>query len=87
MRQWCLPIALLLTFGLGAAQRKEDPGTTYTGVGPGHYIRTVSPDGEYITLEDRSNWQIDPRVRFTSKEWQPDAGISVRRAEPDNGYQ
>jgi hypothetical protein len=87
MRRLCLLLVLLLATGpVSAVQKGQAPDTSYSGSGPGHFIRTISEDGQYITLEDRSNWQVDPRSRFKTREWQPDEGITVRQTKPEDGY-
>ena len=63
-----------------------EPAAVYTGLGGGHLIETVSPDGRYVTLEDRSRWEIHPRERFQTAEWQPLAGATVRNTPGEDGY-
>lgn len=58
----------------------------YTGVGGGHYLKTVDPEGQTLMLEDGSIWEIDPRSHYFTARWQPLEGIAVRRADPDNGF-
>ncbi len=86
-----MPRALLLVFLLGltpafsaSAPQRAEP--SYNAIGSGHYIRTVSDEGRYVTLEDASRWEVDPRVRDQSNAWHPDEGMSVRRATPENGF-
>lgn len=69
--------------GFSGAQSREPD---YNAIGPGHYLRAVTEDGHFVTLEDASRWEIDSRVRFRTMEWQVDEGIAVRRAAPDNGF-
>jgi hypothetical protein len=75
-------IATTMSVPAGAQNRESN----YSAVGPGHYIRAVSEDGQFVTLEDASRWEIDPRVRFRTIEWRADDVITVRRAEPENGF-
>ena len=55
----------------------------YASTGGGHYIKAVGPDGQSVTLEDGSVWEIDPRSWFVTVHWQPLEGITVRRTAPD----
>jgi hypothetical protein len=59
---------------------------SYTALGGGHLLRSVSEDGRYVTLEDGSLWEIEPSVRFQTAEWQPQAPISVRTGRGMDGY-
>ena len=85
-RVWWLAFLLGLNpvFAAPAAQREEGP--SYNAIGSGHFVRAVSDEGRYVTLEDGSRWEVDPRVRFYSNAWKPDEGIAVRRATPDEGF-
>ena len=58
----------------------------YTALGGGHLLRAVTGAGEFLTLEDGSVWQVDPKARFQTRQWEPGAGISVRRADGENGF-
>lgn len=62
------------------------PARTYDALGSGHLLRTVSDDGRYVTLEDGSRWEIHPRDRFRTIEWEPDAGVAVRTTRAEDGY-
>lgn len=87
MHRYGLVILLLLVAGsYGAAQTRQDPDKSYAGVGSGHYILAVSADGQFITLEDKSRWDIDPGAWFRTKFWAPEASMSVRRAEPGSEF-
>ncbi len=87
MLRYGLVMLLLLVAGsVGVAQSRQEPDKSYTGVGSGHYILAVSEDGRFITLEDKSRWDIDPGAWFRTKHWAPEAGISVRRAEPGGEF-
>ena len=59
---------------------------TYAAIGGGHYLRGVNPDGGLVTLEDGSTWEIHPRVHFEVAEWEPLAGVAIRRAAPEDGF-
>lgn len=50
---------------------------TYLGVGSGHWIQTVSSGGKYITLEDRSIWEVSPIDVIYSAIWLPITNIVV----------
>jgi hypothetical protein len=49
-------------------------------------IKMISSDGLTLTLEDNSVWDLDPRSQFFTVEWQPLEGISVRRSDPERGF-
>jgi hypothetical protein len=59
---------------------------SYTGLGGGHLLRSVSGDGRYVTLEDGSLWEIEPGVRFQTVDWQLQAPITVRTTRGMDGY-
>jgi hypothetical protein len=52
----------------------------YAALGPGHFIRAVNDDGQYVTLEDGSVWEIEPSRRFETADWEVQAAVTVRRA-------
>jgi hypothetical protein len=58
----------------------------YTATGAGHYIKAMSADGLRVTLEDNSVWALDPRSQFFTIEWQPFAGIAVRRSDSEQNF-
>lgn len=62
------------------------PVASYNAFGTGHFIKTVTEAGKFVTLEDGSVWEIDPRGWYITSEWQPMAGIGVRRAREENGF-
>ena len=64
--------------------RKVD--LNYSAVGSGHFIKAVGADGQSVTLEDGSVWEIDTRSWFFTAEWQPLERISIRRAASENGF-
>jgi hypothetical protein len=78
-----------LTPGSGCAAKHKpalEPAHTlalepaYAALGGGHFIRAVNDDGQYVTLEDGSLWEIEPSVRFQTMDWQLQAAVTVRRA-------
>ena len=88
-------IVLCAVLGLGACRasahlRVPDASPalspTYDALGSGHRLRAVSQDGRYVTLEDGSRWEIHPRDRFRTIDWEPDVSISVRTTRAEDGY-
>ncbi len=88
-------IVLCALLGCGACQaaarvRVPDASPTtspsYGAFGSGHRLRAVSQDGRYVTLEDGSRWEIHPRDRFRTIDWEPDVSISVRTTRAEDGY-
>ena len=59
---------------------------TYAALGGGHLLREVTRDGRYITLEDGSRWEIHPRDRFQTEDWEADANLTVRTTRAEDGY-
>ena len=64
--------------------RKVD--LNYSAVGSGHFIKAVAAEGQSVTLEDGSVWEIDPRSWFFTADWQAFERISIRRTVPDDGF-
>jgi hypothetical protein len=60
--------------------RQPAPPSAYAALGPGHFIRAVNDDGQYVTLEDGSVWEIEPSRRFETADWEVQAAVTVRRA-------
>jgi hypothetical protein len=60
--------------------RKPAPPPAYAALGPGHFIRAVNDDGQYVTLEDGSVWEIEPSRRFETADWEVQAAVTVRLA-------
>ena len=60
--------------------RKPPLQPAYAALGPGHFIRAVNDDGQYVTLEDGSVWEIEPSRRFETADWQEQAAVTVSRA-------
>jgi hypothetical protein len=73
---------LVLVSGTTSAQ--EEP--RYPGIGPGHYITAVREDGRFITLEDKSQWEIADVDRHKTIAWQEMEGISIRYAGGDDAF-
>lgn len=59
---------------------------TYAALGGGHLLREVTRDGRYVTLEDGSRWDIHPRDRFQTEDWEPNANLTVRTTRAEDGY-
>jgi hypothetical protein len=59
---------------------------TYAALGGGHLLREVTRDGRYVTLEDGSTWEIHPRDRFRTVEWEPNDSVSVRTTRAEDGF-
>jgi hypothetical protein len=70
--------------GLRPASAEREP--PYTALGSGHLIQSVTPDGQFLTLEDGSLWELEPSVRFKTADWQPEAPITVRPSRPVGPY-
>jgi len=60
--------------------------TTYAALGGGHLLREVSSDGRFVMLEDGSRWEIHPRDRFQTEEWEVNANLTVRTTRAEDGY-
>ena len=65
---------------------RPTPDVTYAALGSGHLLRAVAGNGRYVTLEDGSRWEIHPRDRFRTIDWEADSGISVRTTRGEDGY-
>ncbi len=62
----------------------------YSGIGGGHVVRSTADAGRVVTLEDGSRWEILPRDRYQTAEWELSANITVRvlsREEDGFGYE
>src|SRR5713226_4949536 len=66
--------------------RKPALQPAYAALGPGHFVRAVNDDGQYVTLEDGSVWEIEPSVRFQTVDWQLQAAVTVRRATAEGSF-
>jgi hypothetical protein len=61
---------------------------TYTGASAGHWIRSKANNGDMITLEDGSIWEINPIDRIDTVLWLPITNITVLKAsQPVGDYQ
>ena len=69
---------ILIVRASGVTSGQEEP--RYPGIGPGHYITAVREDGRFITLEDKSQWEIAEADRHKTIAWQEMEGISIRYA-------
>jgi hypothetical protein len=69
---------ILIVRASGVTSGQEEP--RYPGIGPGHYITAVREDGRFITLEDKSQWEIAEMDRHKTIAWQEMEGISIRYA-------
>lgn len=67
--------------GRHAVRAAAIPEPDYSALGGGHLLRSASADGRYVTLEDGSEWEIEPSVRFQTMDWQRDAPMTVRRTQ------
>jgi hypothetical protein len=56
----------------------------YSSTGEGHWIKSKNDDGDIITLEDGSIWQVDPMDRVDTAVWLPITNITV--LESEDGY-
>lgn len=89
-----LAVAAGLVCVLAAAAAVATPRATaegqearrYPAIGAGHYIKEVRDGGRYITLEDKSQWEIDERDRYQTSSWQELEGIAVRWAGGDDAF-
>jgi hypothetical protein len=66
--------------------RRPAPQPAYAALGPGHFVRAVNDDGQYVTLEDGSVWEIEPSRRFETADWEVQAAVTVRRANADGPF-
>ena len=60
---------------------------TYSKLGPGHWIKSVSKNGKAITLEDSSRWEIDPADAQSAAAWPNATPISVGKPGGSYPYQ
>ena len=61
--------------------------SAYAGLGGGHFVRAVSGDGRYVTLEDGSRWEIAPQDWYQTVDWEASANVAVRTfPQPENGF-
>jgi hypothetical protein len=77
---------LRLTKTISKADAPAPSATTYAALGGGHLLREVTADGRYVMLEDGSRWEIHPRDRFQTRDWEPDANLAVRTTRAEDGY-
>jgi hypothetical protein len=77
---------LRLTKTISKTEAPAPSATTYAALGGGHLLRDVTADGRYVMLEDGSRWEIHPRDRFQTRDWEPDANLAVRTTRAEDGY-
>jgi hypothetical protein len=78
------PVTTTATTPSQTAGGKDEP--VYPAIGAGHYIKSVQEEGRFITLEDKSVWEIEPAGRYLTVQWEVLAGISIRRSGGDDGF-
>ena len=81
VRLWLLALALLVTVvsAQGVSRvAQEEP--RYPAMGSGHYILEVRDNGQFVTLEDKSRWEIEERDRYVTVDWQAMESMAVRYA-------
>jgi len=59
---------------------------TYAALGGGHLLREVSEQGRFLMLEDGSRWEVHPRDRFQTIDWESNASLTVRTTRAEDGY-
>lgn len=52
-------------------------GGLYAGLGGGHWIKSISDEGDIITLEDGSVWQVSSYDTYNTTLWLPISDITV----------
>ena len=67
-------------------KQARPPAAAYLRLGEGHRIRGVSAEGRYVTLEDGSLWEIHPRMRWETAEWEPLDDVTVRAIPELDGF-
>ena len=66
-----------------AQRRANRAATVYPSTTGGHWIKQNIGRGEFIQLEDRSLWQVDPLDKIDASLWLPISSITV--IESSNG--
>ncbi len=61
------------------------PAAAYRATGSGHWIGMVSSNGRFVTLEDRSLWDINSIDQIDTALWLPTTDIIVRAASSPVG--
>jgi hypothetical protein len=77
---------LRLTKKTATSETAVSTTTTYAAMGGGHLLRERSTDGRFLMLEDGSRWEIHPRDRFQTEDWEPNASLTVRTTRAEDGY-
>src|SRR5262245_30403755 len=75
-------VAVIGTAAITVAQ--EEP--RYPAMGSGHYLLEVREGGQFVTLEDKSRWEIEDRDRYVTIDWQAMESIAVRYAGGDDAF-
>ncbi len=68
----------------GPAARQEEP--RYPAIGAGHFVTAIREEGRFVTLEDKSQWEIEAPDRHRTVAWQELEGIAVRWAGGSNAF-
>lgn len=69
------------------AKKHRSGNTVYAGVGAMHWIKDITEETVYVTLEDGSLWQIDPLDDIAVSLWLPTTEIVVIESkEGSAGY-
>ncbi|HZT77342.1 MAG TPA: hypothetical protein VFA27_11830 [Vicinamibacterales bacterium] len=58
----------------------------YAALGGGHLLRETSEHGRFLMLEDGSRWEIHPRDRYQTADWDANASLTVRTTRAEDGY-
>ena len=62
------------------------PPAAYEALGGGHLLRDTRESGRFLTLEDGSRWEVHPRDRFQTADWETDAPVTVRTTRAEDGF-
>ena len=73
-------VAVLVVLAGAAAITVAQEEPRYPAMGSGHYILEVREGGQFVTLEDKSRWEIEDRDRYVTIDWQPMESMAVRYA-------
>lgn len=65
---------------------KDQAKSTYSGIGSGHWIQSVSSGGKIITLEDGTVWEVSPLDVIYSAIWLPISNIVVAEDSGPHPY-
>jgi hypothetical protein len=73
-------VILVAAIGVTAAPQQKEEEPRYPAMGSGHYILEVRDNGQFVTLEDKSRWEIEERDRYVTVDWQAMESMAVRYA-------